>query len=73
MLYRRRGVKNNGENSRKDKVGVFIAGKIAILLYFNPFWEEEEERERGKTITRYCLRAQIIIITTTTILDLHRH
>ena len=56
----------------KTKSASLIAGKIAILFYFNPFWEEEEERERGKTITRYCLRAQIIIITTT-ILDLHRH
>ena len=56
----------------KTKSASLIAGKK--LFYFNPILrEEEEERERGKTITRYCLRAQIIIITTTTILDLHRH
>jgi|TARA_B100001741_G_C16297189_1_gene479547 translation elongation factor EF-1alpha len=57
----------------KTKSASLIAGKK--LFYFNPILrEEEEERERGKTIiTKYCLRAQIIIITTTTILDLHRH
>jgi len=57
----------------KTKSASLIAGKNCF--YFNPILrEEEEERERGKTIiTKYCLRAQIIIITTTTILDLHRH
>ena len=41
MLYRRRG---RQEQWRK------IWGKIAIFCYFSPFWEEEEERERGKLL-----------------------
>ena len=48
--------------------------KIAMFFYFNPFLKGGGRREREEgNYTRYCLRAQIIIITTTTILDLHRH
>ena len=47
MLYRRRGVKNNG-SFRKDKSASLIAEKF--VFYFNLKLKEEEEREEAKLL-----------------------
>lgn len=56
MLYRRRGVKNNGENSRKDKVGVFNRGKklFFILILLKGGGRRERKRQNYYQVLSTC-------------------